>query len=57
MHVTIDGIPFVPAYDSASQIGIEITIPNRPDVLKCSIENHLKYLPFGALAVVINVGS
>lgn len=52
MQVTIDGVPFVPACASASRIGIAITTHNRPDVLKRAIEQHMKYLPAGALVVV-----
>lgn len=57
MQVTIDGVPFVPAYASASRIGIAITTHNRPDVLNRAIEQHIKHLPAGALVVVIDDGS
>ncbi|HBC6873033.1 TPA: glycosyltransferase family 2 protein [Citrobacter koseri] len=57
MQVTIDGVPFVPACVSASQIGIAITTHNRPEVLKRAIEQHQKHMPAGALVVVIDDGS
>lgn len=57
MQVTIDGVPFVPACASASRIGIAITTHNRPDVLTRAIEQHIKYLPAGALLVVVDDGS
>ncbi|MDU1563328.1 glycosyltransferase family 2 protein, partial [Enterobacter sp.] len=57
MQVTIDGVPFVPACASASRIGIAITTHNRSDVLKRTIEQHMKHLPAGALVVVIDDGS
>ncbi len=57
MQVTIDGVPFVPACASASRMGIAITTHNRPDVLKRAIEQQMKHLPAGALAVVMDDGS
>lgn len=57
MQVTIDGVPFVPACASASGIGIAISTHQRADVLKRSLEQHLRHLPAGALVVVIDDGS
>lgn len=57
MQVIINGVTYVPACASASRIGIAITTHNRPDVLKRAIEQHMKYLPAGALVVVIDDGS
>lgn len=57
MRVTIDGVPYEPANNSSARIGIAITTHNRADVLSRSIEQHQKYLPSGALVVVIDDGS
>ncbi|HHT2540358.1 TPA: glycosyltransferase family 2 protein, partial [Enterobacter hormaechei] len=57
MQVTIDGVPFVPACASASRIGIAISTHQRADVLKRSLEQHLRHLPAGALVVVVDDGS
>ncbi|MGK8190425.1 hypothetical protein [Enterobacter ludwigii] len=57
MQVTIDGVPFVPACASVSRIGIAITTHYRAEVLKRAIEQHMKYLHFGALLAVIDDGS
>jgi len=57
MRVTIDGIPYEPANNSSARIGIAITTHNRADVLSRSIAQHQKYLPSGALVVVIDDGS
>ncbi|POP44937.1 glycosyltransferase [Superficieibacter electus] len=58
MRVEIDGVLFAPVCDSpANRIGVCITTHNRPEVLKRAIEQHLKYLPVGALVVVIDDGS
>ncbi|HHQ5922965.1 TPA: glycosyltransferase family 2 protein, partial [Enterobacter hormaechei subsp. steigerwaltii] len=57
MQVTIDGVPFVPACASASRIGISISTHQRADVLKRSLEQHLRHLPAGALVVVVDDGS
>ncbi len=57
MQVTIDGVPYVPACNSGSRIGIAITTYNRPAVLAKTIEQHLKHLPAGAKLIVIDDGS
>lgn len=57
MDVFISGIRFVPESANSSRIGIAITTHNRPEVLKRSIEQHMKHLPSGALVVVIDDGS
>jgi len=57
MQVTIDGVPYAPVCNSLGRIGIAISTYNRPAVLFRAIEQHLKYLPAGALVVVIDDGS
>lgn len=57
MQVTIDGVAYVPACISSARIGLAISTHNRPAVLARAIEQHLKYLPIGALLVVIDDGS
>ena len=57
MQVTIDGVPYAPVCNSVARIGIAITTHNRTDVLSRTLEQHQKYLPSGALVVVIDDGS
>lgn len=57
MQVTIDGVPYAPASASSSRIGIAITTHNRADVLNRALNQHLQFLPAGALVVVIDDGS
>jgi len=58
MHVVIDGREYVPALDTgAYKIGIAISTHNRPNELKTALEHHQKYLPAGALLLVIDDGS
>lgn len=57
MQVTIDGVPYAPACNSGSRIGIAITTHNRPAVLAKTIEQHLNHLPAGAKLIVIDDGS
>ncbi|EIH0466438.1 glycosyltransferase family 2 protein [Escherichia coli] len=57
MQVTIDGVPYAPVCHSSARIGIAISTHNRSVVLSRAIEQHLKYLPTGALVVVIDDGS
>jgi GT2 family glycosyltransferase len=57
MDVVIDGVRYGPVANHASNIGIAITTHNRHEVLSRALEHHLKYLPAGALVVVIDDGS
>jgi glycosyltransferase involved in cell wall biosynthesis len=57
MQVTIDGVPYAPVCNLTHRIGIAITTHNRPDVLRKSLEQHLKYLPTGAFLLVVDDGS
>ena len=57
MQVTIDGVPYEPACNSGSRIGIAITTHNRTAVLAKTIEQHLKHFPSGAKLIVIDDGS
>lgn len=57
MQVTINGVPYAPACNSGSRIGIAITTHNRPAVLAKTIEQHLKHFPVGAKLIVIDDGS
>ncbi|UXA72502.1 hypothetical protein NDJ97_15445 [Enterobacter hormaechei subsp. hormaechei] len=57
MQVTIDGVPYAPACEVSSRIGIAITTHQRADVLKLALEQHMKHLPAGALVVVVDDGS
>lgn len=53
MQVTIDGDPYVPAHHSTARIGIAITTHNRAEVLKRTIEQHMKHLPASALVAFL----
>jgi len=57
MEVVINGVSYAPVSDRASSIGIAISTHNRHDVLARAIEHQLKYLPAGALVVVVDDGS
>jgi hypothetical protein len=57
MEVVINGVRYAPITDRASNIGIAISTHNRYDVLARAIEHQLKYLPAGALVVVVDDGS
>lgn len=57
MEVSINGVPYVPAGATSSRIGIAITTHNRADVLSRALTQHMKFLPAGALVVVIDDGS
>lgn len=57
MEVVIDGVSYVKATSAHLRIGIAITTHNRHDVLSRSLEHHLRYLPAGALVVVVDDGS
>ncbi|MCF3449960.1 glycosyltransferase family 2 protein [Enterobacter hormaechei] len=57
MNVEIDGVRYVPVTSASVKIGIAITTHNRPEVLKRTIEQHMKHLPSGALVVVVDDGS
>ncbi len=58
MHqVIIDGIPYSPATEQKSNIGIVISTHNRPEVLSKAIEQHRKHLPPGAIVFVVDDGS
>lgn len=56
MRVNIDGVDYAPC-TYFSRIGVCITTHNRADVLSSAISQHQKYLPPGALVVVIDDGS
>lgn len=57
MRVIIDGIEYIPTENRILKVGIAISTHQRPEVLKRAIEQHMKYLPAGALVVVIDDGS
>lgn len=57
MEVVINGVPYAPAAQQRSNIGIAITTHNRQAVLDKALEHQLRYLPPGALVVVIDDGS
>lgn len=57
MDVLIEGVRYVPSTSNTALIGIAITTHNRSDVLCRALEQHHKYLPPGALVVVIDDGS
>lgn len=57
MEVMIDGVRYAPVTNRALNIGVAISTHNRHDVLSRSLNHHLKYLPAGALVVVIDDGS
>lgn len=57
MRVVIDGVEYTPAANGILKVGIAISTHQRPEVLKQAIEQHMKYLPAGALVVVIDDGS
>lgn len=53
----IDGMRYAPLTEQATSIGIAISTHNRNDVLSRAIEYHLKFLPAGALVIIIDDGS
>lgn len=57
MRVIIDGMEYFPAANGNLRVGIAITTHQRPEVLKRAIDQHMKYLPAGALVVVVDDGS
>ncbi|EFM20576.1 glycosyltransferase family 2 protein [Pantoea sp. aB] len=57
MKVFIDGVEYAPISEHSSKIGIAISTHNRHDVLSRAIEHQMKFLPAGALVVVIDDGS
>ena len=57
MQVLIDGTPFVPAGGQNAHIGIAITTHNRAEVLAQALEHHKRYLPEGAVVIVVDDGS
>lgn len=58
MQVTIDGVPYAPVCKPAnSRIGIAISTHNRAGVLSQALVHQLRYLPAGALVVVVDDGS
>ncbi|WIL43101.1 glycosyltransferase family 2 protein [Pantoea agglomerans] len=57
MEVMIDGVRYTPVTERVSNIGIAISTHNRHDILSRSLEHQLKFLPAGALVVVIDDGS
>lgn len=57
MQVSIDGIAYAPACAISSRAGNSLTPHQRADVLKRTLEQHMKYLPSGALVVVVDNGS
>ncbi|MGC0786751.1 glycosyltransferase family 2 protein [Pantoea agglomerans] len=56
MRVVIDGVEYKPVTTN-SNIGIAISTHNRHDVISRALDHHLKFLPAGALVVVIDDGS
>jgi len=57
MDVVIDGVQYAPVSKRASNIGIAISTHNRHDVVSRALDHQLKFLPAGALVVVIDDGS
>ncbi|MEG5657437.1 glycosyltransferase family 2 protein, partial [Enterobacter hormaechei] len=57
MKVIIDGVSYYPCVEERYPIGIAITTHDRADVLKSSLQQHMKHLPAGALVVVVDDGS
>lgn len=57
MQVTIDGVQYAPVTGRVANIGLAITTHNRHEVLSQSLAQQLKFLPAGALVVVVDDGS
>ncbi|MGK8895319.1 glycosyltransferase family 2 protein [Citrobacter koseri] len=57
MQVIIDNVPYAPVCNSSARIGIAISTHNRADVLSRALTQHMKFLPAGALVVVVDDGS
>ncbi|MBY5256848.1 glycosyltransferase family 2 protein [Citrobacter amalonaticus] len=57
MQVIIDNVPYAPVCNSSARIGIAISTHNRADVLSRALNQHMKFLPAGALVVVVDDGS
>ncbi|CCJ81621.1 FIG00553244: hypothetical protein [Cronobacter dublinensis 1210] len=53
----IDGMRYAPVTEQTTSIGIAISTHNRHDVLSRAIEHQLKFLPAGALVIIIDDGS
>ncbi|MGC0845370.1 glycosyltransferase family 2 protein [Pantoea agglomerans] len=57
MDVMIDGVRYAPVTERASNIGIAISTHNRHDVISRALDHQMKFLPAGALVVVVDDGS
>ncbi|EOT1756523.1 glycosyltransferase family 2 protein [Citrobacter koseri] len=57
MQVIIDDVPYAPVCNSSARIGIAISTHNRADVFSRALTQHMKFLPAGALVVVVDDGS
>lgn len=57
MAVVVDGVEYVPASAGGSTIAVAVTTHNRPDVLAKALKQHLKFLPAGAVLIVVDDGS
>ncbi|KGT87232.1 hypothetical protein NG99_23710 [Erwinia typographi] len=57
MGVFIDGVEYAPASKSMAKIGVAITTHNRNDMLIRALEHHVRFLPAGAVLVVVDDGS
>ncbi|WP_029519536.1 glycosyltransferase family 2 protein [Pantoea agglomerans] len=57
MDVLIDGVRYSPVATHTSKMGIAITTHNRHDVISRALNHQLKFLPAGALVVVVDDGS
>ncbi|WP_410751948.1 glycosyltransferase family 2 protein [Citrobacter sp. U14242] len=57
MQVIIDSVPYAPVCNSSARIGIAISTHNRAEVLSRALTQHMKFLPAGALVVVVDDGS
>lgn len=55
--VTIDGIRFVPAGQTAAKIGIGITTRNRGDILATALEHHRAHQPPGSALIIVDDAS
>ncbi len=57
VEILINGVTYIPADQKKSRIGIAITTHNRNTLFARALENQLKYLPAGAILVIVDDGS
>ncbi|MCU5775218.1 glycosyltransferase family 2 protein [Winslowiella arboricola] len=57
MNVVIDGVAYAPATKQQAFIGIAVTTHNRHEVISKALEYQFRFMPAGAVVVVVDDGS